>query len=302
LEISTAITEPSSDVQRKARRGLTVYLAIVVLLSVLFEGIIVSRPDINGPFIAGLMWVPAMASVVARLVLREGFSDVSFRFGGRRTWRAIGLALIFPTVIGLVAYGVAWTTGLAHFGQPAGGSASPTVELVTGLVLASTLWTALSSLLTAGEEIGWRGYMLTRLINSGVPRPVLASGLIWGLWHVPVVLAGGYAAGPAPVLSAVFIMVSITSFGYVIARLRLETGSIWPAIILHASWNSIIQGPFDGATTGAEAAVWVGESGILTALTLVVAAFIFSRGRWMILRQPSKRDKSPLNERRSVQG
>jgi uncharacterized protein len=97
-------------------------------------------------------------------------------------------------------------------------------------------------------------------------------------------------------------MVSITSFGYVIARLRLETGSIWPAIILHASWNSIIQGPFDGATTGAEAAVWVGESGILTALTLVVAAFIFSRGRWMILRQPSKRDKSPLNERRSVQG
>jgi uncharacterized protein len=144
--------------------------------------------------------------------------------------------------------------------------------------------------------------MLTRLIDSGVPRPVLASGLIWGLWHVPVVLAGGYAAGPSPVLSAVFIMVSITAFGYVIARLRLETGSIWPAIILHASWNSIIQGPFDGATTGAEAAVWVGESGILSALALVAAAFIFSRGRWMILRQPSKRDKGPLNERRSVQG
>ncbi len=150
--MSTAITEPSSDVRRRARRGLTVYFAVVVVLSVLFEGIIVSRPDINGPFIAALMWVPALASVVARLVLREGFSDVSFRFGGRRTWRAIALALIFPTVIGLAAYGVAWTTGLAHFGQPAGGGASPIVELVTGLVLASTLWTALSSLLTAGEE------------------------------------------------------------------------------------------------------------------------------------------------------
>jgi len=158
-----------------------------------------------------------------------------------------------------------------------------------GIILATTLWTALSSLLAAGEEIGWRGYMLTRLIDAGVvPRPVLASGLIWGLWHVPLVLAGIYAAGPSPALSAVLIMVSITSFGYVIARLRLETGSIWPAIILHSSWNSIIQGPFDGATTGTGATLWVGESGLLTALTLVVAALVFSRGRWTILRRPAK--------------
>ncbi len=278
--------------RRRARRGLTIYFAIVVVLSALFEGMVISRPDIDGPFIAGLMWVPAVASVVARLVLREGFSDVSFRFGGRRTWRAIGLALIFPTVVGLAAYGVAWTTGLARFDQPTGGGASPIVGIVIGLVLASTLWTALSSPLTAGEEIGWRGYMLTRLIDSGVPRPVLASGLIWGIWHVPVVLAGGYAAGPLPVLSAVFIMISITSFGYVIARLRLETGSIWPAIVLHAAWNSVIQGPFDGATTGTGATLWVGESGILIALALVVAALVFSRGRWTILRSVPQRDKT----------
>ncbi len=61
---------------------MTIYFAIVVVLSALFEGMVISRPDIDGPFIAGLMWVPAIASVVARLVLREGFSDVSFRFGG----------------------------------------------------------------------------------------------------------------------------------------------------------------------------------------------------------------------------
>src|SRR3712207_7188827 len=52
------------------------------------------------------------------------------------------------------------------------------VGMVVGLVLA------------AGEEIGWRGYMLTRLIDAGVPRPVFASGLIWALWHVPLVLGG----------------------------------------------------------------------------------------------------------------
>jgi len=99
------------DTRRRARRGLGIYLAIVVVLSTAMEAFIISRPDIDGPFIAGLMFVPAIASVVARFVLKEGFSDVSFHFGGSRTWRAILLALIFPTVVGFIAYGIAWTTG-----------------------------------------------------------------------------------------------------------------------------------------------------------------------------------------------
>jgi uncharacterized protein len=187
--------------------------------------------------------------------------------------------------IGLVAYGIAWTTGLAGFdARPSGGMiVSFAVGLVIGLVLA------------AGEEIGWRGYMLTRLIDSGVPRPVLAGGLIWALWHVPLVLGGVYAAGPSPALSAALIVVSITSFSFVISRLRLETGSVWPAIVLHGAWNRIIQGPFDGATTGAGATLWVGESGVLTALTLILAAVIFSRGRWTILREPPKGESAPLH-------
>ena len=277
--------EPTSrldgETWRKARRGLTIYFAIVVVLSAAIEWFIISNPALDG-LIAGLMLVPAIASVVARLTLREGFADVSFRFGGRRGWSAIGLSLIFPVVIGFVAYGIAWTTGMAGFDPtPASlGVVAPfAVGMMVGLILAS------------GEEIGWRGYMLTRLIDAGVPRPVLASGLIWGLWHVPLVLAGIYAAGPSPILSAVLIMVSITSFGYVIARMRLETGSVWPAVVLHGAWNSIIQGPFDGATTGAGATLWVGESGILTALTLVVAAFIFSRGRWTVIRSLPRREK-----------
>jgi uncharacterized protein len=271
--------------QRNARRGLAIYFAIVVVLSAAIEGFVIGNPNMDG-LIAVLMFVPAIASVVARLALREGFSDVSFRFGGRRGLGAVGIALVFPIAVGLVAYGIAWTTGLAGFdARPSSGMiVSFAVGLVIGLVLA------------AGEEIGWRGYMLTRLIDSGVPRPVLAGGLIWALWHVPLVLGGVYAAGPSPALSAALIVVSITSFGFVISRLRLETGSVWPAIVLHGAWNRIIQGPFDGATTGAGATLWVGESGVLTALTLVLAAVIFSRGRWTILREPPKGENAPLQQ------
>jgi membrane protease YdiL (CAAX protease family) len=227
-----------------------------------------------------------VASVAARLALREGFSDVSFRFGGVRGLGAIGIALAFPVAVGIVAYGAAWATGLAGLDAlPSAGMVVPfAVGMGIGLVLA------------AGEEIGWRGYMLTRLIDSGVPRPVLAGGLIWALWHVPLVLGGVYAAGPSPALSAALIVVSITSFGYVIGRLRLESGSVWPAVVLHAAWNRVIQQLFDPATSGAGATLWVGESGILTALTLILAAVIFSRGRWTILREPPKRERASVQQ------
>jgi uncharacterized protein len=291
---ANASLQLTSPARLQARRGLGIYFAIVLVLSAVFQAIIVSTGNFS--WVWALMWTPAVASVVARLVLREGFADVSFRFGGSRTWKYIGLA--FPTVIGLVAYGLAWTTGLVRFDpQPAGLVAriagdytAPVTVFVIVLVMATTIGTVFSGLTAAGEEIGWRGYMLTRLIDSGVPRPVLASGLIWGLWHIPLVLAGLYAAGSSPLLSAALLMVTITSFGYVIARMRLETGSIWPAITLHAAWNVIIQAVFDQATTSAGATLWVGESGILTLLAVVVAAILFSRGHWMIRRVPEARE------------
>jgi membrane protease YdiL (CAAX protease family) len=80
----------------------------------------------------------------------------------------------------------------------------------------------------------------------------------------------------------------------VIARMRLETGSVWPAIVLHAAWNSIIIRGFDPATTGSGSTLWVGESGILSTLALLAAAVVFSRGRWTVLREPPKRERVPL--------
>jgi membrane protease YdiL (CAAX protease family) len=245
-------------------------------------------------WVLALMWTPAAASVVARLWLNEGFGDVSFRVGGRRGWKAIGLALVFPTIIGLVAYGIAWATGLVQFDPKviklAAGyvreTASPIAAFMINIVVAATIVTIYSVRTAAGEEIGWRGYMLTRLIDAGLPKPILVSGLIWGLWHVPLILGGVYLVGPPPLLAAVLWMVTATAFSFVFARLRLETGSVWPAITLHSAWNAIIQTAFDPASHGAGAELWIGESGILIALTMIVAAVVFSCGRWTICRTP----------------
>src|SRR5215212_2550339 len=274
----TAALSPP-DWRRAARRGLAIYFALVVVISGGLEAYIIINPEFFQTPIAilALMWSPAVASVIARLVLRESFSDVSFRFGGVRAlpWYALGLGV--PLAVGILAYGAAWLTGLVGFEGGAG-------AFLVGLVSAATWITIYGFIFTAGEEIGWRGYMLTRLIDAGVPRPVLVSGLIWAGWHLPLIFAGIYAAGPYPALSAVLFVVSVTSIAFVFARMRLETGRIWPVIFAHSAWNSIIERPFDGATTGANAALWTGESGIFTVIVLVVVAVLVSGGRWTYVR------------------
>jgi uncharacterized protein len=218
MEASTS-SLGDADAQRRARRGLAIYLGVVIALSALFDVLIIAY---SPSWISALMFAPAAASVVARLVFREGFADVSFRFGGRRTWKMILLALAFPIIVGLLAYGVAWASGLARFDRqseagPFAGftgeiTSSPAMVFVITLILTTFVLVFPSAFFAAGEEIGWRGYMLTRLIDAGVPRPILVSGLIWGLWHIPIILGGMYVAGTNPYVSAVIFMVSVTSW------------------------------------------------------------------------------------------
>lgn len=145
---------------QQARRGLVRYFAILIPVWVLLEGIIVSRDEYI-PWIMLVMLTPALASVAARLLGREGFGDVSFRLGGRRSMQAILLALLLPILVRVIAYGVAWATGLAELTPPG----SPTFPAVTnplarlGLQFLS-VWNVgflIGLVLAAGEEIGWRG-------------------------------------------------------------------------------------------------------------------------------------------------
>jgi membrane protease YdiL (CAAX protease family) len=210
------------------------------------------------------------------------------------------MALIFPILAGFIGYGIAWSTGLVRFrpepiklaGSYFGEIRSPFVVFAINLAVAASLVTMYSVRSAAGEEIGWRGYMLTRLIDSGLPKPILASGLIWGLWHVPLILGGVYLAGPPRFVAALLWMITATAFSFVFARLRLATGSVWPAIALHSAWNAIIQAAFDPASKGVGAELWIGESGILVALTMVVAAVVFFYGRWTVRRSPGERHET----------
>jgi membrane protease YdiL (CAAX protease family) len=271
---------------QQARRGLAIFFPVLILGSAYFERkIYLLGGSIGGHagLIYGLMWWVTVSSLVARIVLRESLRDVSFRWGGSNGTRAVIVATVLPLVVGFVAYGLAWSTGLAHFdaaGIPgtvlglhfAEGSAAHFLEY---LLLALSLGALFSCASAAGEEIGWRGYMLTRLIDAAVPAPILVSGVLWALWHTPLILSGQYASGPHPKLSAAGFFFTVIGAGYVFAWLRLSSGSIWPCIWAHAIWNAVIQGPFDQSTAGYS--MWVGESGLLVAAITLLFAFVLYR-------------------------
>lgn len=257
---------------RKARIGLLIYFAVLCAGSVPIEWLIIRQGLTIGPILA-LMWVPALASAIARAILREGVSDISFRLSlARARWALLG-AWLSPVLVGAVAYNIAWMAGLASFSPPdidhlAAHLGSPYWRFALLLAFSLVPSVLIGTIFTAGEEIGWRGYMLTRLITAGVPKPIFVSGLVWGLWHIPLILSGRYVTSSGPLLSAALFMVNIVAGGYFIAWLRLATGSVWPAILFHASWNTVIQEVFGRSTVGRS--IWLGESGLLVVIVCVI--------------------------------
>jgi membrane protease YdiL (CAAX protease family) len=295
--ILIAMIEAADRKKQNARWGLAVYFTVLFVGS----GYVVWRilqmdKSVIPPYIGetsvpefAFMYVPAVASIVARLTLREGFDDVSFRLGGKEGIKAISLAWAYPIAVGFLAYGTAWITGFAKFQSPLPqeshlNSNSAVANFLTSFVFNATLGTVVSCLSALGEEIGWRGYMLTRLFVSGVPKPVLVSGLIWAFWHIPLILSGRYASGVAQ-LSAMFFVVGTLADAYLAAYVRLRSGSIWPAVTYHGAFNSIIR-TFDRSSVDTHLAL--GGSGWLTATIAVVVVLFITRGSWKLQERPGQ--------------
>jgi membrane protease YdiL (CAAX protease family) len=77
-----------------------------------------------------------------------------------------------------------------------------------------------------------------RLDFTGV---VLLSAVIWALWHYPLILFGPYSSQAPKWVAILCFTIMIVATGAMAAWLRLKTGSVWPAAMLHACHNAIIQ-------------------------------------------------------------
>jgi membrane protease YdiL (CAAX protease family) len=126
----------------------------------------------------------------------------------------------------------------------------PTVPLILGnhtqslyffalnLTISLFLQSILGSLFTFGEEFGWRGYLQEIFIRKfGLKSGLVLLGMIWGYWHLPVILMG-YNFPEHPILGAFLLMpLGTTIMGVFIGWLYLRSKSIWTAVLAHASMN-----------------------------------------------------------------
>lgn len=106
------------------------------------------------------------------------------------------------------------------------------VQMGSGLLVAPLF----NSPATFGEEFGWRGYLLPSLLPLGQWKALLIHGVIWGLWHAPVI-AMGHNYPSHPRLGILLMVLFCTLIGLLMGWLRLGSGSVWPCVIAHSTLN-----------------------------------------------------------------
>jgi membrane protease YdiL (CAAX protease family) len=263
------------------RKGLTVFLAIAFGLTWLFWALLWIDPRHLAapwakPLLAATMFAPSVATfVVVRWVSVP--ADVKRATGlvlGRhwlRFWVGAFLGPVFFVyaalcvgwALGLLPHELAGTPGYASLEHKSPALAEivarwPRLSILAFLLLSAPI-ASLGSVVTFGEEWGWRGWLLPNLLPLGQWRALILSGVIWGVWHAPVIALGynyplHHALGP--VLMIVFCVILGILFGWT----RLATGSIWPSVIAHAVLNG---------TAGAHL-LYGAESGVDTAQATIL--------------------------------
>lgn len=205
-----------------------------------------------------VMGAPALAHLLTRWVTREGWQALGLRPRFRRAWPYWLLAWFGPgllTMAGLVVYFVLFPgqfdpslsalRQLMEASLPAGADFPEinlwlivAIQVIQGLLLAPLI----NSWATFGEEFGWRAYLQPKLLPLGGRAAMLLIGLIWGVWHWPIILMGhnyGTDYPGAPFLGPLAMVWFTFTLGTFLGWLALRAGSVWPAVIGHAAVNGM---------------------------------------------------------------
>jgi membrane protease YdiL (CAAX protease family) len=202
----------------------------------------------------GYMWSPALAHILTRLITREGWHGVCLRPQLRRGWPYWILAWFTPavmTVLGAMLFFAIFPRYfdpsltlirdlLEQTGQtiPISPWAIVIIQTAVGVLIAPFI----NGLFTFGEEFGWRAYLQPKLMGIGGRKAMLLIGIIWGVWHWPVIAMGhnyGLEYPGFPWLGMLAMVWFTLVIGIFLGWVTLRGGSVWPAVIGHAAINGI---------------------------------------------------------------
>jgi membrane protease YdiL (CAAX protease family) len=243
---------------------MTVFLLIAFGLAWLFALPLWLGDGISSPLLpvvaVAMMATPAIAAIIVVFFV-ERPAHKAQALGLRplgpvpRFLGFLGLALVIPVGLILAALAVGslfgvYTADLVTFSAfrevletqlPEGGLEAlgiPIGALVAAQFLNVGIGALINTIPALGEEIGWRGWLLPKLMPLGPVPAIIISGIIWGAWHAPLILLGYNYPGVPGWLGVLLMIGMCTVVGGVFGWLRLRSGSVWPAALAHGAFNA----------------------------------------------------------------
>lgn len=272
-------------------RPIAVYLVFTFSLSSIFYFLIAQAGHLGaggGAYVGWLMWCPGLGALLTCKFLGRDLSSLGWKWGKSRYQFA---GYLIPLGYATAIYSFVWLTGLGHFYN------KDFVEAISkdfrlgplpnwAAIALYFFFTATISVIrdcatVLGEEIGWRGFLVPELAKRhSFAATAVISGLIWAIWHWPILLLADYNPGTPVWFYLPLFMLLLPAINFVWTWMRLKSGSIWPGVALHAAHNTFIQMFFDPITVDTRYTRYVaGEFGAALFLISIGMAIYFWRRR-----------------------
>jgi membrane protease YdiL (CAAX protease family) len=237
-----------------------------------------------------LMLSVGVAAIATCVIRKRSLSTLGWSWGD---WKYQWMSYLIPLGIIFVAYLTIWLLGLGDWYNTEFVESQKNQYNLSGwsdyrliffhFVISAIISFALLLPSVLGEEIAWRGLLVPELTKfmsfTGVS---LTSGLIWSIWHWPLIIMGIYGNGVTHVYYQLLCFtVFITSISFVMTYLRLKTNSLWTAVVFHMSINVFSQKVFEPLTGKRLNSEWfLGDTGVVLAIvSLIVAFYFWGKGR-----------------------
>ena len=237
------------------------FIFLICILSWIIAGVAIFAFDLRvtsgmtyAIFAAAYMFIPAICAIILQAINKEKlFRNVyiSFRLNWWfliagiipviYTFITLGINILFPNVSfsssyeGLIAslpadQAEAAIEQLTRF--------SPIVNLLITVGSAVFAGYTINALFAFGEELGWRGYLLRELANKKFLVVSLITGIVWGLWHFPLILIG-HNYPQYPVIGVGMMTVWCILLSPVMTYIVIKSKSVITAAIFHGVLNAI---------------------------------------------------------------
>ena len=271
-----------------AKQDVWTFLTLLLLFSSVFYALVflvADAPKRWGSYVLPFMWCPGLAALVTKILRDRSLRGLGWGWGQTRYFLiAYGLAF----VVCLLPYLFVWfafdafsrsqfIAVLSKAGLPS--ALRGRAGLLVVVLVISPLTGLISS---AGEEIGWRGFLVPRMqALVGFTGTSLLVGLIWAAWHYPINIAVSPLYRPTVPLwySNVCFTLVVIGISFIHTWLRIRSQSLWPSALFHAAGNAF-QGVLQAATLETSVTSYLTtEYGASFAVAGLLVAFLFWRKR-----------------------